>query len=246
MSSPRFRLEHDHAPEAIRARLQRGPRSSYLRDAVLGGIDGTVTTFAVVCGVVGASLSPAIVLILGFANLLADGFSMAASNYSATRSEIDEVERIRAWERHQIKAEPEGEREEIREIYRAKGFRGADLERVVETITSDEDQWVDVMLAEEYGAAGPDRSSLLAAVSTFAAFAVCGFAPLLPFLATSGKAAFLISIVLSGAVFFGIGSFKSLWSIVPWWRQGGETLVIGAVAAALAYAVGALLRGLVG
>ena len=90
--SPHMRLEHEHTPTAIRERLAAGPRNSYLRDWVYGGIDGSVTTFAVVTGVVGASLSPTVVLILGVANLLGDGFSMAASNYSAEGTDLQTLE----------------------------------------------------------------------------------------------------------------------------------------------------------
>jgi VIT family len=88
---PAMLMEHEHSPEAIRARLATEPRHTYLRDWVYGGIDGAVTTFAVVSGVIGAELAPGIVLILGVANLIADGFSMAASNYAGTRTERDEL-----------------------------------------------------------------------------------------------------------------------------------------------------------
>lgn len=81
------RLEHEHTLEAIRTRLARRAPHSYLRDFVYGGIDGAVTTFAVVSGVAGAELGTRVVLILSVANLIADGFSMAASNYSGTRAE---------------------------------------------------------------------------------------------------------------------------------------------------------------
>ena len=88
-------LEHGHRPSEIAKRLKDGPRVSYLRDWVYGGIDGTVTTFAVVAGVTGAALSTKALLILGVANLLADGFSMAAANFSGTRAEIEEYEHVR-------------------------------------------------------------------------------------------------------------------------------------------------------
>ena len=81
------RIEHEHTREAIRRRLESGPRPSYARDFVYGGIDGAVTTFAAVSGVVGADLSPLYVVIIGLANVLGDGFSMAAGIYSATRAE---------------------------------------------------------------------------------------------------------------------------------------------------------------
>ena len=109
-----------------------GPDESYLRDWVYGGIDGAVTTFAVAAGVAGANLSPQIVLILGFANLVADGFSMAVANYSGTKAEREQYERLIAIEHKHIAAIPEGEREEIRQIFAKKGFQGEDLERAVD------------------------------------------------------------------------------------------------------------------
>ncbi len=87
--------DHSHAPEAIRRRLARGPTVSYLRDWVYGGIDGTVTTFAVVAGSIGADFSAKVMLILGTANLPADGFSMAAANYSAHRADAEAYRRLR-------------------------------------------------------------------------------------------------------------------------------------------------------
>src|SRR5918993_2054889 len=102
-------MEHEHTVEAIGERLAAGPRHNYLRDWIYGGIDGAVTTFAVVTGVVGANLSPAIILILGFANLVADGFSMAASNFLGTRAEHDDIKRIEKIEHRHIEFEPEGE-----------------------------------------------------------------------------------------------------------------------------------------
>ncbi|HYA05952.1 MAG TPA: VIT1/CCC1 transporter family protein, partial [Xanthobacteraceae bacterium] len=170
-------LEHSHTPQAIRDRLARGPRTSYLRDWIYGGIDGTVTTFAIVAGVVGAHLSASILLILGFANLLADGFAMAASNYSGTKSERDDYQRVIGIERRHIALAPEGEREEIRQIFAAKGFFGDDLERAVAVITSDLALWANTMAIEEYGLSPTQRSPVLAALSTFAAFVLCGCVP---------------------------------------------------------------------
>src|SRR6185436_14189100 len=128
-------MEHEHTIEAIGERLSTGPKQNYLRDWIYGGIDGSVTTFAVVTGVVGAELSPMVIVILGFANLFADGFSMAASNFLGTKSEHDDMRRLEAIEYRHIEVAPEGEREEVRQIFAAKGFGGSDLERVVQLIT---------------------------------------------------------------------------------------------------------------
>ena len=245
MTEAHIVTEHGHSIEAISQRLAAGPRHNYLRDWIYGGIDGAVTTFAVVTGVVGANLSPAVILIMGFANLVADGFSMAASNYLGTKAEKEDFERVEAIEYEHIKNVPEGEREEVRQIYRAKGFEGDDLERAVALITSDRSLWVRTMLSEEYGLPGEIRSAWLAALSTFSAFCLCGLAPLIPFI-VEGRRGLGLSMLVTGLVFFTIGSAKSKWSTIPWWRSGLSTLLVGAMAAALAYLVGVLLGTLAG
>ena len=235
--------EHAHTREAIRQRLSQARRPNYLRDWVYGGIDGAVTTFAVVSGVAGAQLSSRVIIILGLANLLADGFSMAASNYSGTKTEIDDRRRLTEVERRHIALFPEGEREEIRQILAAKGLRGPGLEDAVTAVTANKETWIATMLAEEYGLAASVRSPLLAGAQTFLAFVLCGAIPLLPHLL--GLASPLAwATGLTALVFFVIGSAKSLWSLDPWTRSGLETLAIGLGAASVAYLVGHLLRGL--
>lgn len=236
------KLEHEHTVEAIRQRISKTDHS-YLRDWIYGGIDGTITTFAVVSGVAGAGLAPVVVLILGFANLLADGFSMAASNFLGTRAEQDDYRHLEEIERRHIKVAFEGEKEEIRQIYQRKGFEGEELEKAVELITSDEDRWVRTMLTEEYGLANEIRSPLRAAGSTFTAFVICGFFPLVPYLFSIGFS-FRTSAVVTGVVFFLIGSAKSFWTSSSWFRSGFETLLIGTMAASLAYLAGVLLKDL--
>jgi VIT1/CCC1 family predicted Fe2+/Mn2+ transporter len=235
-------LEHKHTAEAIRSRLTAGTKPNYLRDFVYGGIDGAVTTFAIVAGVVGASLSAHIVIILGLANLLADGISMAASNYSGTKTEVDELEKLRAMEYRHIALDPEGEREEIRQIMALKGLDGDTLEHAVEAITSDRERWVATMLYEEHGQSGLIRDPMKSALATFAAFVICGAVPLIPYLAVPDGLAMPIALSMTSVVFFAIGSMKSLWSLTRWWASGLETLVIGLFAAFAAYAIGYLLR----
>jgi vacuolar iron transporter family protein len=236
-------MEHDHSSEAIKRRLAAGPRHNYLRDWIYGGIDGAVTTFAVVSGVVGAQLSPWIILVMGFANLLADGFSMAASNFLGTRAEHEDLKRIEAIENRHIDLAPEGEREEVRQIFLNKGFAGEDLARIVALVTADRTRWIRTMLTEEYGLPLEMRSPGRAAFSTFAAFLICGFVPLLPYLLQLPNP-FALSILMTACVFFAIGSAKSRWSTTSWWNSGLATLLVGAIAAALAYAAGGVLKGL--
>ena len=238
------KLEHEHTVEAITERLAQDHRPNYLRDWIYGGIDGAVTTFAIVAGVVGANLSSSVIIVLGLANLLADGFSMAAGNYSGTKSEVDDLDRLRRIEEKHILHAPEGEREEIRQILIGKGLSGDALEDAVAAITADEERWINTMLVEEYGVALNSRSPTRSAFSTFIAFFLCGAVPLLPFLGQMENA-FLIAIGLTAIVFFAIGSAKSRWSLATWWWSGAETLVIGLVAAGVAYSIGYLLKGLV-
>jgi len=238
-------MEHEHTPEAIRKRLAAGPSQSYLRDWVYGGIDGTVTTFAIVSGVAGAQLSPRIILILGGASLIADGFAMAAANYLATRAEHEEFRYTEAVERRHIDTFPEGERQEVREILRGLGIFDDLLDRAVAAITADRDRWVRMMLRDEYGLPAAVRSPWQAAGSTFSAFLVCGGVPLAPFVAGS-KHAFWVASTVTSLMFVLIGALKSRWSIQPWWISGLGTLVVGGGAAAVAYAIGAWLRNLTG
>lgn len=234
--------DHSHTPSGIAARLRDGHRANYLQDWVYGGIDGAVTTFAIVAGSLGASLSAKIILILGFANLLADGLSMAAGNYLGTKADNDDAKRLEAVEADHIARFPEGEREEIRQIFAAKGFVGQVLEDAVEVITANRDVWIATMLAEEYGVATARRSPLRAAMATFGGFLVCGLVPLVPFLMGLSNAGW-IALAATALTFAGIGFGKSKWSLSPWWQSSLETLAIGLSAAIVAFGIGHVLNG---
>jgi VIT1/CCC1 family predicted Fe2+/Mn2+ transporter len=237
-------LEHGHHPGEIAKRLEQGPKVSYLRDWVYGGIDGTVTTFAITAGVVGADLSTGVVIVLGLANLLADGFSMAAANYSSTKTEIDEYKQVRRMEERHVELDPEGEREEVRQIFEAKGFKGDALETAVDVITARRERWIDTMMTDEHGMPPVNRSPARAALFTFLSFVLCGSVPLLAYLFELSHP-LPIATVMTGATFFAIGSLRSRWSPTPWWRAGLETFAIGMSAAGVAFIVGYMLQGLV-
>jgi vacuolar iron transporter family protein len=212
-----------------------------LRDVVYGSIDGSVTTFAIVAGVAGAGLSSFVIIALGLANVLADGFSMAAGNYSGAKAERDNLERIRAIETRQIAQNPEGERREVRAILSRKGLSGKILDDATEAVTSDHDTWIELMLEGEYGLGGVDPHPMRAALATFISFLVAGMVPLMPFV-LGMENAFPLSAWMTGAVFFAIGTLKSRWALSSWWRSGLETLLIGGVAASIAYFVGTLFQ----
>jgi vacuolar iron transporter family protein len=242
-------LEKDHLPEVIADRLAAKTEHSYLGDAVLGAIDGSVTTFAVVAGVIGANLPHRVVVILGMANLIADGFSMAVSNYQKSKSDRQRVEQFRKIEAQHIDEVPEGEREEIRQIFARKGFEGSILEEIVAVITRDREQWIDTMLTEELGLQIDSPSPTKSALATFVAFFVVGLVPILPFLlplSLAPNSLFVMSAVATGVAFFLVGLLKGRELEQPVLRSGFETLAIGGVAAALAYAVGVWLRSFAG
>jgi vacuolar iron transporter family protein len=246
-------LEHDHTPRAVAARIGAAPRHSYLRDFVYGAIDGLVTTFAVVTGVIGAGLPSSVIIILGFANLLADGFSMAVSNYLGTKAERQLLARARGIEERHVDTVPLGETEEIREIFRQKGFEGELLENVVEVITADRRLWVDTMLREEWGLALEGSSPYKAGLATFVAFNLVGFIPLAPFtmlflfevVDADRETIFAVTSAVTACAFFAVGALKARFTAESRLHAGLETLLVGGGAAILAYGVGVVLGGLV-
>ncbi|MCB0828172.1 MAG: VIT1/CCC1 transporter family protein [Solirubrobacterales bacterium] len=239
----------EHTPDAVRERLDQAPGPSYLRDFIYGAIDGAVTTFAIVAGSAGASLDDKVVVILGMANLFADGFSMGVSNFLGSRAQIDERRQAREREQRHIAGYPEGECEEVRQILAAKGFEGDDLDRAAAVITSDRDRWVDFMMTEELGF-GPDATDpFRAALATFAAFLIVGTLPVLAFLLNVASPdliahPYLVSTILTGLGFLAVGIAKSKIVEQAWWRGGLETLALGGSAAGVAYLVGLALGGI--
>ncbi|NNF23231.1 MAG: hypothetical protein HKN63_00285 [Rhodobacteraceae bacterium] len=233
--------EHGHSEVEIAARIGAPPSAAYLRDTVYGAIDGAVTTFAIVAGVVGAGLSTRVIIALGIANVLADGFSMAAANYSGIKAELDNAKRLRAVEERHIDEVPDGEKRELKEILARKGLSGRLLDEATDTIAQNRDAWIQLMLVDEYGLSPVDPHPMRAALVTFGAFLLAGLVPLVPFIMAT-DAAFAWSLGLTGGVFFAVGALKSVWSTAPWWRSGLETLAIGGIAAAIAFYVGSLFH----
>jgi VIT1/CCC1 family predicted Fe2+/Mn2+ transporter len=243
--SDRHQLSVEHQPDTIARRLRQPPAAPWAPDAVLGGIDGCITTFAIVAGTVGAGLPPATALILGMANLVADGFSMAASRFEAGRAEQDHLQDMRREEQRHIEHIPEGELEELRQIYAGKGFEGDTLERIVATISANRQTWLETMLTEELGLQRTPPRPMRAALVTFSAFVVVGAVPLLPLLSGApARGEFILSASLAAGMFFLVGTLKRRKPAGAALRSGLQTLLTGSLAAGLAFAAGYLLRSL--
>lgn len=220
----------------------------YLGEFVYGGIDGAVTTFAVVAGAVGAGLESSIIIILGFANLLADGLSMSIGAYLSTKSEKDNYQKHKNIEYFEVENMPEIEREEIRAIYRAKGFEGELLEEVVAVITSDKERWVNVMMKEELEMIDEVKSPFKIGLTTYISFLLIGIIPLLiyviDYITDISVDLFLYSSILTGMAFIMIGIMKAYVSESSIKKGIIETLVLGAVAAIVSYYVGDIIENI--
>ncbi|TAI47364.1 VIT1/CCC1 transporter family protein [Flagellimonas allohymeniacidonis] len=222
---------------------------NYLGEFVYGGIDGCVTTFAVVAGSVGAGLESAVIIILGFANLLADGFAMSVGAYLSTKSEKDNYQKHKQVEYWEVDNLPDMEREEIVEIYQAKGFEGELLEKVVDVITSNKEVWVNTMMKEELEMQDEERSPFWIGAVTYISFLSIGIIPLLiyvlDYISPLGYNLFLIASILTALGFIVIGWLKTYVNQTSVIKGIFETLALGGIAAVVAYFVGDFLERLI-
>ncbi|WP_019669624.1 VIT1/CCC1 transporter family protein [Eudoraea adriatica] len=221
----------------------------YLGEFVYGGIDGCVTTFAVVAGSVGAGLDSAIIIILGFANLLADGFAMSVGAYLSNKTKKDNYNKHKQIEYWEVDNLPELEKEEIRVIYKEQGFEGELLEEVVKVITSDKERWVNVMMKEELVMFDEDKSPLIIGGVTYFSFILIGVIPLLvyvlDYIYPFNYNLFLLSSILTAIGFIIIGWLKAFVNQTMYWKGIFETLLLGGIAAIVAYFIGDFLEGII-
>jgi VIT1/CCC1 family predicted Fe2+/Mn2+ transporter len=207
-----------------------------------------VTTFAVVAGTAGADLPHHIVIILGLANLFADGLSMATGAYLSEKSDQAQWKRIRAEELQEIEDMPDMERGEVREYFATMGFQGKDLDRAVEIATQDKERWVNVMMIGEHGyAGGADSSPLLDGIMTFCSFVLFGAIPLIPyFLNIAPGDRFGVAIASTFAALVLLGAARSYVTKEKMYRGPLEIVFVGALGAFVAYGIGLLFRSVTG
>lgn len=220
----------------------------YIHDIVYGGNDGIVTTFAVVAGTVGAAMPDYVIIILGLANLFADGFSMGTGSFLSLKSERDQYKRLRREEEKEIEDIPGIERGEIRHFFAKKGLEGKELDALVQSVTSKKDVWLDVMMAEEHHMTEehigtPFRHGAM----TFLSFCVFGSIPLLPYLfSISEERRFPVAIASTIIALLLLGASRSFVTKERLIRGALEVVTVGAAGAVIAYGIGAALRSFVG
>jgi VIT1/CCC1 family predicted Fe2+/Mn2+ transporter len=219
----------------------------YITPIVYGGNDGIVTTFAVVAGTIGAGLPGYIVIILGLANLFADGCSMAAGAFLSLRSERDRYDKIRKEELQEIEDHPDLEREEVRIAFQKKGITGGDLDTIVRTLTADKDVWADTMMVEEHGMTPDDDAKpWLHSLVTLLSFVFFGSIPLLPYIIPVFDQNFLLATTSTFVAMVLLGTLRSYVTQERLIRGAAEVVCVGMGASAIAFIIGVLLRGVAG
>jgi predicted membrane protein (TIGR00267 family) len=218
-------------------------RASGLSDIILGGQDGLVNVLGVILGIAAATHDPRIVLVAGLAATFAESVSMGAVAYTSTLADADFYESERAREFRHINKVPHLEKDEIRQIYSQKGFTGELLDRIVSTITADEEVWVAVMMNEEHQLTPIDRRQALRAAMVVGFSAIIGsLIPLIPFAFLPVDPGMIVAVVVTAVVLFGVGAYKARSTVGHPGKSGLEMALIGTISALVGYAVGALLK----
>lgn len=226
-----------------------------MKTCLFGGLDGIITTFAVVAGAGGGGLSVSVVLIMGFSSLVADALSMGVGDALSSKAEGEVAERERARELWEFENFPEGEIREMVEIYESRGVARDDAELVIHTLAKYPKCFVDVMCRDELGMEPPDPSErydyLVSGAYCFISFLVCGSVPLLGYvcvmpITSDANTLFAISCSLTAAMLFILGALKSRFTAYSWWRSGLEVLTVGGSCAACAYLIGWLVESAIG
>lgn len=244
-----FAIKRRHLPEEQHNQLlyhrHEDPHryTSALADVILGGQDGLVNVLGIILGIAAATSDPRIVLIAGLAATFAESISMAAVAYTSTLAETAHYESERQREYRHIRLVPAVEREEVRAIYRQKGFEGELLDRIVDGITANEDVWVGVMMSEEHQLTPSNRRDALKSALVVGAAAIVGsLIPLIPFLFMDVHTSIWVSLVGSALTLFAVGAYKARTTVGHPGKSGFEMAAIGTISALVGYLVGLILK----
>lgn len=228
-SSARVSGEHHHD--------HRDVTGGWLRPAVFGVTDGLVSNTSLIAGVAGAHVSAHNVVLTGLAGLAAGAFSMATGEYVSVASQTELTRAEIEIEKAEIERVPHAEMAELAAIYVARGVEPDLAREVARQLSADPEQAWRVHAREELGVDPDDLPSpWTAAASSFVAFALGAFLPLLPYLL--GATDLVVSLLLAGAGLYGAGAAVSRFTNRSWWYAGSRQLLLGAAAAGVTYLVG--------
>ncbi len=217
--------------------------SSNLADIILGGQDGLVNVLGIILGIAAATGDPRIVIVAGLSATFAESVSMAAVAYTSTLADADFYESEREREYRHIREVPAIEKEEVRQIYELKGFKGDLLDKIVDTITANQDIWVAVMMAEEHMLTPIDRSTALKSALVVGISAIVGsLLPIIPFFIFDVATSMWLSVALTALILFIVGVYKAKVTVGKPGRSGLEMALIGTVSAMIGYLVGLILK----
>jgi VIT1/CCC1 family predicted Fe2+/Mn2+ transporter len=228
-------VEHDHD------HYHRDVSGGWLRAGTFGAMDGLVSNVALISGFAGGNVAPRTVALAGLAGLVAGAFSMATGEYTSVQSQNEALEAEVDVERLELHRHPHAERRELADAYVARGLDRALADQVAEQLSRDPEQALAIHAREELGV-DPDKlpSPWVAAGSSFAAFAVGAFVPLLPYLL--GATSILLSLVLGGLALFGAGAVVARFTSRSVLFSGSRQLLLGGVATGATYLVGTLFH----
>lgn len=227
-----------------------------LQPVIFGGLDGILTSFAIVAGAAGGGLSVSAVLVLGFSNIFADALSMGVGEFLSSKANNEWILSERKREEWEMENYREGEIKEMIDIYVSKGFSPEDAKTVIETMAKYEDFFVDVMMQQELELQVPEEDhveqSMKEGFVMFCSFAFFGAAPLLGYTVIpwlfphlEPEILFKCACAVTALVLFFLGSIKSNFSRSNWFMSGFETLVLGGTCATVAYTIGYFVNGLI-
>ncbi len=212
---------------------------NFLRDVILGGQDGLVNVLGIVLGVSAAGGDTKILFAAALAATFSEALSMGAVAYTSTITERDHYLRELQVEENEIRDLPDIEREEIRAIYKAKGFTGDLLENIVTTISSNKDNWIKFMMSEELHLEPVETKEVLKTSIIVTIAAIIGsLIPLTPFLILDRSVAVLASVAVSALALFAIGAYEAVTLVGDWRKNGIRMVVIGLGAALVGFMIG--------
>lgn len=213
--------------------------SETVRDVVIGMSDGLTVPFALAAGLSGAVSNHWLIVIAGAAEMAAGSIAMGLGGYLAAQSDADSYRSELRREQREVDELPDVERAEVREILRGYGLQDAALDDVVHALTTDKETWVRFMMREELGLEEPHpQRALRSSLTIGGSYILGGIIPLLPYLWPLGvSTALMLSAVVTLIALAIFGWVKSLYTGLPPLRGALQTMMVGGLAAGVAYLI---------